>query len=661
MKTRILFWLLLALAGGAGADERILDFHDAVRVNADSSLDVTETIRVHGEGERIKHGLLRDFPTDYRDAHGTAVRVEFEMLDAQRDGHVEHWRSEAQANGVRVYLGDAARILPTGDYEYTLHYRTAHQLGFFDNHDELYWNATGNGWNFPIEHASVAVTLPDAIAPAQLRLTAFTGAEGAKGKAWRASADAPSHATFETTARLARHEGLTIAVAFPKGLVTPPRVPLQLFNPALWLGVLGLGAVLTYYFRTWQRVGRDPRAAPVMPMYEAPKGKSPATLRYAERRRYDDRCFAADLIDLAVRGTLKIQQPDRKTYVLTKTATAAATIPAPEFMLHRNLFDNNEDEQRLDRKPNAAVAYARSHHADGIAKISDNTFFRKNRDKMTLGAGMSLATLLVVNLASTLRDTHVTEAAGYIGPLIGVVFTAMFGVVAVIIGGVIARSAIVSWRSARGIRQLAGTLLLVAVVPAALGAIAFGVFLLGAPSRWLGIVLAAALFAANAAAWWLLPAPTAAGRRLLDEIAGLRLYLGVAEHDTIVNSKAPPMNFDEFQRFLPYALALDVEHNWTDRFSVAVGPAAAAAAAATGVATWYVFDQTTHGSTPSISDFASNLGSSFSDTISSSATMPGSTSAFGSSDSGGSSSDSGGSSDSGSSGGGGGGGGGDGW
>ena len=136
-------------------------------------------------------------------------------------------------------------------------------------------------------------------------------------------------------------------------------------------------------------------------------------------------------------------------------------------------------------------------------------------------------------------------------------------------------------------------------------------------------------------------APTEQGRKLLDRIEGLRLYLGVAERDDLARAKSPPMNVDEYQRLLPYALALDVEKTWGDKLADAIGPAAVAAAAA-GMA-WYASDM---GRGFDASSFGSSLGSSLSSAISSSATAPGSSSGGGGG---------------GSSGGGGGGGGGGGW
>src|SRR5206468_3653250 len=75
-----------------------------------------------------------------------------------------------------------------------------------------------------------------------------------------------------------------------------------------------------------------------------------------------------------------------------------------------------------------------------------------------------------------------------------------------------------------------------------------------------------------------LPAYSAQGRRLEDEIEGLRQYLGVAERDELSRTKAPPKTPEEFSKFLPYAVALDVEKTWADRFAIALGSAALAAA-----------------------------------------------------------------------------------
>jgi len=183
------------------------------------------------------------------------------------------------------------------------------------------------------------------------------------------------------------------------------------------------------------------------------------------------------------------------------------------------------------------------------------------------------------------------------------------------------------------------------VAGALIGAATLGaMFLLDA--AFLAIALLAALIIAALAAFhrWL-PAYSASGRKLEDEIEGLRQYLGVAERDELARQKAPPKTPQEFSKFLPYAVALDVERTWADRFVIALGSAALAQA----VSSWYL-----GGGSPSsfsIGGFTASV-SSLGETIASASTPPGSSGGSGFSDSGGGG---------GSSGGGGGGGGGSGW
>lgn len=60
--------------------------------------------------------------------------------------------------------------------------------------------------------------------------------------------------------------------------------------------------------------------------------------------------------------------------------------------------------------------------------------------------------------------------------------------------------------------------------------------------------------------------PTFEGRRLMDEIDGFRMFLEVAEKDRLDVLHAPEVTAEVFERFLPYAMALDVETRWAARF-----------------------------------------------------------------------------------------------
>jgi hypothetical protein len=112
------------------------------------------------------------------------------VFDAARDGATKNRFSERQASGTPVYLGDADTHLGS-EHADELRYRTDRQLGFSDEHDERYWNVTGNGWAFPIVRARATVLLPDAIPADRLRVSGYAGVSGSTA----AGASRPSCST----------------------------------------------------------------------------------------------------------------------------------------------------------------------------------------------------------------------------------------------------------------------------------------------------------------------------------------------------------------------------------------------------------------------------------------------------------------------------------
>ena len=188
-------WASLLAPRPSTADERIRAYDISVEIKADGSLDVTEQIAVRAEGSRIRRGIYRDFPTRYRDRYGNRVVAGFELLDVRRNGQPEPHFTESLANGIRINTGNDDFLRVPADYTFTLRYRTTRQLGFFSDHDELYWNAIGTGWIFPIDQGRVTVRLPTRCAgrgDARRRLhrTAGRAGSGLRGRPARAGAGA---------------------------------------------------------------------------------------------------------------------------------------------------------------------------------------------------------------------------------------------------------------------------------------------------------------------------------------------------------------------------------------------------------------------------------------------------------------------------------------
>jgi uncharacterized membrane protein YgcG len=630
MMRRIVLALVVAVAAAAPAQalEHILRFVSDVAVERNGDLAVTETIQVQAEGNQIRRGILRDFPTTYARPDGGRVVVGFEVQSVTRDGAEENWTTEPLSNGVRVRIGRAEVNLPPGQHEYVIRYRTTRQIGFFSDHDALYWNATGTGWTFAIDSAEARITLPEAVPFGETAL--YTGPQGATGKDAAIVEQRPGHIVFRTTRPLPAGNGLTVAAAWPKGVVEPPTAGQQ---TGWWLednitGVAagaGLAGVLVFYAFAWVRFGRDPPRGTIIPLFGPPEGLSAAAVRFVERMGFDDRCFTAAIVDLGVNGHIKLTGDGKQTVIEHRDGGKA--IAPPERDLESKLFASKSSLQ-LTQTNYEPLGKAKNALKERLAQSYDGTLFTDNY--LWSGLGMLLAAVLLVVIIVLMITTYDSDSAGLM--LVGMTIP----VIPIVGGAYMIRAG--RRRDSFGTVFIAGGFVLIAVSVfcglAVMGASAHGpIDLLPGVAAYMVTPLAFLGF------HWL-QAPTVAGQKIIDQIDGFRQYLGVAEEDRL-NALNPPDKTPElFERFLPYAIALDVENRWAKRFAGVLAAAGAGAA----VSTWYAGNQNWRNDPVG---FASNLGGALSNTIASAATPPGSSD--------------GGSSGGGSSGGGGGGGGGSGW
>lgn len=634
----VLWGLTLAAAASEFGGETIRTFDALIQVQANRALEVTETILVNAEGRDIKRGIYRDFPTIYRAWHGRAV-VPFEVRSVKRNGAEEPWHIKEQSNGVRLYIGSADRNVPRGLHRYEIRYRTDWQLGHFADRDELYWNVTGNGWSFIIERATATVVLPQQLPEASLALEAYTGHAGEKGRDWRSRVDAEGRVRFMTTEPLMPNQGLTIVVGWPKGLVAEPTREQRLArwsrdNPEWRAGLAGLVLLLAYYLVVWHRYGRDPAGRTVIPRFAPPKDVSAADARFLERMGYDDRVFAAAVVALAVKGHLRISEDDDKDFTLERPREASAEPLA------------NDEKALLDAlklSPGSALPLKSTYAAtlQGARKALRDALKKEHLKQHFVTNGVYLIPGLIASVVALVVATFQTSRPDALALFMLVWLTGWtFGVYALVL------QAASIWR-----QFLSGKWLM--VVPALfmtafsipfVGGEFFGLYILFTQGTPVMAVLLLLLVGVNFVFYRLLQAPTLAGRRLLDELAGFRMYLEVAEKDDLRVRRGPDRTIELFEKYLPYALALGVENAWAEQFSDILAKAKARAeGGADAVPRWYSGSSWDAPGT----GFASALAGGLSGAIASASNPPGSSS--------------GGGGGGGSSGGGGGGGGGGGW
>jgi uncharacterized membrane protein YgcG len=601
--------------------ERVLSFDSRITINADASMLVTETIRVMSTGERIRRGIFRDFPTSYRDRTGRRYTVGFRVQTVLRDGRPEDWHTERLSNGVRVYMGREDRPLPPGAHTYTLTYATDRQLGFFADHDELYWNVTGNGWSFRIDTASAIVELPPG-APGASLLEAYTGPAGANGSSYRAEMSSPQTALFRTTRPLAPNEGLTIVVGWPKGFVREPSAAEKTAHflrdhRILLVAAIGLLVLLGYYLMVWAAVGKDPAQGTIMPLYQPPDNLSPAAIRFLAKLGYDDKVFAAAVLDMAVKGHLSISDSDGR-YTLALKREAGAKLSPDEQRIASQLFRSGA-AIALERANHAAIAAAKNALKTSLALAFEKSHFVTNRRAFVAGVLISAAAAAAAFLAARDQAEVVFLGIWLTGWSIGVVFLATL----------VAKL----WRQVfSGARRLgtalgsigAAVFMTLFAMPF-FGAEIFALFTLAQSSPALAL-LPPVVGAVNILFYHLLKAPTLLGRRMLDRIEGFKMFLSATEKDRLQRLAPADRTPAFFEKYLPYALALDVEQQWTEQFAHVLTASSRPDAGAGYRPRWY---SGSNWSAARMGAFAGSVGNSLSSAIASSSTAPGSRSGGG--------------------------------
>jgi uncharacterized membrane protein YgcG len=392
LRRALLVLALISSAGKLGAQERITAYDIVVDIQKDGSLDVTERIGVRAEGNQIRRGIYRDFPTRYRDRFGNQVKVDLDVKSVEKNDVIEPWFTERLSNGVRINTGNDSFLPVPADYVYTLRYRTTRQLGFFADHDELYWNAIGTGWIFPIERGSVEVHLPSPVPVDQLHAEAYTGPQGAKGSAYVADIPSPGVARYRLTQPLGSYEGFTIVLTFPKGLIPEPTQSqkakwLLADNRGILIGIAGVLFLLAYMYRQWSSVGRDPRKGIVIARYEPREGQSPAGLHYLQKMGYDMRCFTGDVLALAVAGYLRISEREKifkNEWQLEDTQSANdKPVTDAQRALHTTLF--RAGSPLVLKNTNAAVvAGARDVHRKALDREFQPRYFKRNGKQVAI-------------------------------------------------------------------------------------------------------------------------------------------------------------------------------------------------------------------------------------------------------------------------------------
>lgn len=343
--------------------EEISRYEETITIVVDAAVKVGESIVYDFESSQ-RHGIFRTVPTIKTNAEGkkfVLTFTDFSVTDPQNNAY--QYSKTQSGEDLTLKIGDPDKTI-TGAHTYNISYTVAGVLTYFSDHDELYWNVTGNNWQVPIRFVLARIELPASVTKSDLRLACFTGPMGSDETNCASSYNANTKVvTFQTTRPLGAYEGLTVVAGFPKGLVAvvEPKAYVP-FWETLWGKILIVAIVIVAFLwyivsplilpLLWWKYGRDPK--PVIGQatawFEAPKGKGARTLTPGETgtltdERADNADITATIIDLARRGYMKIVEKTKGDIHLKKEAATVVgdTLEPFEKTLFTGIFKEKDN------------------------------------------------------------------------------------------------------------------------------------------------------------------------------------------------------------------------------------------------------------------------------------------------------------------------------
>lgn len=499
--------------------EVINKFDVQIVVNKDASVNIEERI-VYDFKTNERHGIYRNIErVFYKDKLKYKILIDnIEVVDERGDRYTTELTNFSDELNIRIGDGN---ILITGEHTYIIKYRVRSAIGYFDNIDEIYWNAVGNKWNVPILNSSVLIKLPENVPKESLRFSCYVGEYGSNKLCVSDSEIeySPDSLKVDYKKTLNAGEGLTVALGFPKGIVVEPSWLAKNTMLLISLGVDGLLILILAYligrfWYVWSKEGRDPKGRGVIvPEYDVPDNLTPLEVSAILNQRIKSEDISAEIINLAVSGYLIIKSKEKKIlnfnagseYSLIRTKKEVIDLYEYDKIILQEIFggyDTYDKEVKLsdlDEKFYKIINDIKKAVNDSVFKKG---FYTKNVDDSIKSGYFALIIVVIV-----------------------IAFFSMFGLVSLIESGLLH-----AWTAA------VATLLI--FIPIVILVIAY----------------------------YVMPKKTDHGIEMKEKIEGLTLYLKIAEKNRIEFHNAPEKKPEVFEKLLPFAMILGVAEIWAKEF-----------------------------------------------------------------------------------------------
>ncbi len=524
------YFFIIANAQSTLPQEAIVSYDSNITVNVDNSIDVTETI-TYNTGPSAHHGIYRDiYPYSSQDR-----KIDIQNVSVTDEfGNPYIVQLTDSGSNYRIKIGDPNSTF-LGQKIYIIRYHATRAVAQLQDVDEIYWNVTGNDWGMPIYQAQVVVTLPSGAT--LLQSACYYGPKGSTNQCQPATISGNAY-TFSSPSILNPQEGITVAVGFPKGIVTPYSASDSASNffDKYWRWLIAaILPILTLVLSllNWYRKGRDARGAGVIvPQYDVPDDLTPIEVGGIANEKVNAGNISAEIIYLATKGYLKIRQLEERFIGLIKSTDFELTRLKDSSDLS-NDFDKKLLNGLFNTQPRLKLSDLRGLFR-GTTPVPDPT--PVNQPEVVKLSDLKYvfyqdAAAIVTSVLDALLNKGYYKNLGRMKTGSGRIFLIVFMSIwaSGFFGGIL------------GVFLLKGN-----PFPLMVGMF-FSIIIYGIISHFS-------------------PAKTEKGVMVKEYILGLKDYLQIAEKDRLKFHNAPDKRPEVFEKLLPYAMILGVADIWAKEF-----------------------------------------------------------------------------------------------
>ena len=516
-------------AGVSLGTEVMKNYDIDIQINKDGTLLINEEL-VYYTPSSSKHGIFRDIPTEFKGKLGTNDSRLIKMNYINRDGNAENYTETTFPDGIRYKIGSTQYYINQGENKFTLNYSVSNAVKSENGIYQVYFNAVGQYWDFPIQNARVTVHYEGNSEFSQDEIKRFEVYRGKYGETNKDFTYKINKNNIKITAKnFTSKEGLTFLLDLKTTKINITAFDkLKLFmelNSELFTIGFGLFLLFIYMLITWKIYGKDPEKKAIIPSFEIPKDVSPMMAAYMNNIRESSELLTIGLLTLASKNHMELTSDEKSKL---------------EYKIQESIEELSKEEKEIKK-----VFSSQEEKSEGEVK---------NIDDMKM---YDLVNQIGRSLDTSYKKIY-KENGGFFFPIISMLF--LIGKSLILPAGfidigiaLVAGAVIVSFLDTKNVaKTIVGFLLLSGGGLLLLMSLAFGSIII---SFFTLIFIVPSLIYVFSMGRY-----TVEGQRISEELEGLKMYIKTAEEHQIRKFNDLDDLISFFKKILPYAIALGVKN-----------------------------------------------------------------------------------------------------